>query len=248
MNMLTIADTGIRQDAAGRFCLNDLHRASGGAAKHRPNYWFENAQTKDLVDELGIAGIPAIHAKQGLGTFVAKELVYAYAMWISPAFHLAVIRAYDAMVTAPAVDPMAVLNDPAAMRGLLLTYSEKVLALESTVAEQGPKVKALERLAEAEGAICITDAAKALQVQPQKLFAWMSERGWIYKRNGKKNWLAYQPRLQQGVLMHKISTDYLPDGTERVRERVLVTPRGLARLGVLLERESWYGLMGVEIN
>lgn len=77
---------------AGRYCLNDLNKASGGESRHRPAYWLGMKQTVDLIAEISIAGIPAIQRKQGLGTFVVKELVYSYAMWISALFNLKVIR------------------------------------------------------------------------------------------------------------------------------------------------------------
>ena len=107
---LILEDTYVRQDEQGRFSLNDLHQAAGGEQRHRPNYWLETKQTQDLIAELGnswnsmssgtsIAGIPAIEAKTKVGTYVARELVYAYAMWISPAFHLQVIRTFDALAT-----------------------------------------------------------------------------------------------------------------------------------------------------
>lgn len=107
----TIASTAIRQDAQGRFCLNDLHKAAGSAQKDRPGYFLARKETKELVSELASeskVGIPAlplevIHGGPQRGTYVVKELVYAYAMWISPRFNIEVIRAYDAMVTvAPA--------------------------------------------------------------------------------------------------------------------------------------------------
>lgn len=107
MNALTLTTITIRQDAEGRYCLNDLHKASGGEEKNKPKFWLENKQTQELVQELTEGGNPpsvnnqpisVIRGGKNQGTFVAKELVYAYAMWISPRFHLQVIRAYDELV------------------------------------------------------------------------------------------------------------------------------------------------------
>ena len=93
MSALTILSTEIRQ-LDGLYSLNDLHKAAGGEAKHRPSYFLNNQQTNDLIGEIQIAGIPAIIAKQGLGTYACRELLIAYAAWISAAFHLKVIRVF----------------------------------------------------------------------------------------------------------------------------------------------------------
>lgn len=146
---------------------------------------------------------------------------------------------------AKPVDPIAVLNDPAAMRGLLLSYTEKVLALQETVSAQAPKVTAFDRIATAsDGSMCITNAAKALQIQPKKLFQYMSEHKWIYRRAGAKNWTAYQDRLQSGLLEAKVSTVEKTDGTEKVVENTHVTAKGLARLatafGVTINQDDLF--------
>lgn len=100
MTAVTILDTDIRRDAQGRFCLNDLHRAAGGAERHRPNRFTRTATCKELVEVLRpeMASAPLVSISTGNpGIFVCRELVYAYAMWISAKFHLAVIRAFDAL-------------------------------------------------------------------------------------------------------------------------------------------------------
>ena len=111
MNALVIANTQIRRDAAGRYCLNDLHQASGGHTRHKPGNWLMLGKTRELIEEiesqqgvLEIQQAPVQMVNDGFAnsTYAIKELVYAYAYatWISAAFHLHVIRAYDSMVTA----------------------------------------------------------------------------------------------------------------------------------------------------
>lgn len=95
----------------GRYSLNDLHRAAGGEQKNRPKYWLSNKQTCELIEQLFTeGGIPPLEQNQPVsvinggnnqGTYVCKELVYAYAMWISPSFHLKVIRTFDMVTSAP---------------------------------------------------------------------------------------------------------------------------------------------------
>lgn len=101
---LTILSTAIRQDAEGRYCLNDCHKASGSDKKNGPSYWLVTDQSQALIAELTDTGNPVspVSVKRGgtnQGTYACKELVYAYAMWISPSFNLHVIRAFDALVT-----------------------------------------------------------------------------------------------------------------------------------------------------
>lgn len=103
MNQLLVIDgVSVRQDKAGRYCLNDLHRAAGGETRHKPAFWLRNEQIEQLVTELQKSNslpVEVIRGGNQQGTYVCKELVYAYGMWISPAFHLKVIRTFDAVVT-----------------------------------------------------------------------------------------------------------------------------------------------------
>ena len=242
-NALTVAGTRVRRDAAGRYCLNDLHRAAGAESRHQPAFFARRKETAELISELGASAdsqTPLATVNDGIdnGTYAAKELVYAYAMWISPGFHLKVIRAYDALLAAPpAVDPSKLTR--ADLARLVLDAEAEIALLKHQVDEAAPKIAALERIAEASrGATCITTAAKALGAPPRAMFAWLQEHLWIYRRAGSSAWCAYQHRIAAGLLEHKVTTVERPDGTEKAVHQVLVTPKGLARLAESFGRKA----------
>ncbi|CNF26848.1 putative DNA-binding protein (Roi) [Yersinia nurmii] len=235
-----IAGVEINTDTASRFNLNALHKASGGEKKDGPAYWLALDSTKNLINELNKQTTEiTVVKKEGRngGTYAHELLAVEYAGWISPSYRLKVNQTfldYKAGKLKPVFDPMAALNDPEFLRGTLLTYSEKVIALEHKVEVMQPDVDALERIAKADGALCITDAAKNLQVQPKFLFRLLSENRWIYKRLGSKTWVGYQDKIQSGYLEHKVHTVVRNDGSEKVTEQVLVTAKGLTKLSKML--------------
>lgn len=235
-----IAGVEINTDTASRFNLNALHKASGGEKKDGPAYWLALDSTKSLINELDKQTTEiTVVKKEGRngGTYAHELLAVEYAGWISPSYRLKVNQTFLDYKTGklkPVFDPMAALNDPEFLRGTLLTYSEKVIALEHKVEEMTPDVEALERIAKSDGALCITDAAKNLQVQPKFLFRLMSENRWIYKRLGSKTWIGYQDKIQSGYLEHKVHTVIRNDGSEKVTEQALVTAKGLTKLSKML--------------
>ncbi|MGP4732715.1 MULTISPECIES: KilA-N domain-containing protein [unclassified Psychrobacter] len=94
------------------YSLNDLHRASGGLKRHQPSNFIRRKQTQELITEIEtensrsseMRSLEPIRVVEGIqldgasqGTFACRELVYSYAMWISPLFQLLVIRAFDSI-------------------------------------------------------------------------------------------------------------------------------------------------------
>lgn len=207
-------------------------------ARGNSGFEIQNGEGSDLKSHPSGAGRPTEYAKlnEQQSTLL---LTYMRNGDVVRGFKKRLVHAFFQMaqqLAARKFDPAAVLADPAAMRGLLLTYTEKVLALEEVVAVQAPKVATHDRIAAAEGSLCMRDAAKALQMRPIDLKNWLIVNRWIYGRPGHSGWLAYQDRIMQGVMCHKVSTVQREDGTEKVVEQPRITSKGLTRIGNALAK------------
>ena len=132
---IQISNVTIRQTENQLYNLNDLHKASGGQDAQRPTFWLRNQQTQELIAEIEAQGGVAVTTSQGgknRGTFVCKELVYAYATWISAKFFLLVIRTFDAVVSGSLKTKTALPN------GLSLEQQDVIKAMHREILEQTP--------------------------------------------------------------------------------------------------------------
>lgn len=101
-NQLTILEKQILQ-IDNLYNLNLVHQANGELRKHQPSNFLRLDTTQELIAEIESDGqtqaVKVYRGSQG-GTYVCEELVLSYAMWISPKFHLIVLRAFLAMYKA----------------------------------------------------------------------------------------------------------------------------------------------------
>ena len=109
-NQITIGNITINQSENGLYLLTDLWKASGALKKDQPNKWLNLIDTQRYTSYLGTKTESEKKSSYFLtinggdtkkqGTYVCKQLVYSYAMWISPAFHDLVITTFDDLLNA----------------------------------------------------------------------------------------------------------------------------------------------------
>lgn len=204
-SLIVIDNTEIKQDSQCRYCLNDLHQAAGGENRHRPTYWLSNQQTQELIHEISKDGIPSILTKQGLGTFVCKELVYAYAMWVSPKFHLHVIRSFERVVNqekSTALLPN--FTNPAEAARAWAEQYEKRKQSEQQLALMKPKADFVDHYVEVGTTKSLREVAKILKMPEKAMITRLIEDKCLYRQSG--NLLPYQTTHSKALFVVKTGT------------------------------------------
>ena len=221
------------------YSLNDLHRASGGEAKHQPANFLRLDTTQKLIEEITKeisqssdvrSALRVINGGDQRGTYVCKELVYAYAMWVSAAFNLRVIRAFDAGVSAPAA-PAIPQTLPEALR-LAADIEEQRLVLAAKIEADAPKVAFAERHVNADGEFSMRDTAKQINVPERKFISLLLADGYVYRSQSTNKLIPYAATIKRGYMDVRAVVITRADGTEKALQQAVVLPKGLQHFQV----------------
>lgn len=142
--------------------------------------------------------------------------------------------------TAQAVD----VNNPAYLRQILLGYTERVLTLETTVADQkeqiakvAPKAAAWEAYKDSDGLYALSDVGRILGTGPQKTIDWMVSKGVLFRMGRGSPLRPMERYARRGWFVVK---SRVIDGAERVQ--TFATPRGLAGVAEMMgQRLDMFG-------
>lgn len=134
---------------------------------------------------------------------------------------------------AASVNLSQALSDPSLLRSLLLGYTERVIALETKLADDAPKVAFHDAVAGASNTQSIQDAAKVLGIGPAKFFEWLRRAGILMPNN-----LPYQCHIDAGYFK-VIQCSWTDKKDEkRLYARAMVTGKGMAYLQKCCQNDS----------
>lgn len=106
----------------GWYNLNTLRKAAGNLRRHEVANWIGQTNTLDLIEKISITGNPVYESRRGSernggGTWACRDLVFAYAEWISAEFHKAVLETFSAAVDGDAVKAVETAQSVARVDG-----------------------------------------------------------------------------------------------------------------------------------
>ena len=192
---INIDGAAIRQDQHGRFHINDLHIASGGLDKNKPSNFLRQDQIQALIKEIercshmsnGVSAVESIRGGSTQGTYAVKQIVYAYAMWISAAFHLKVINTFDALTTQK-------LKLPQSFAEALQLAADQARKIE----EDKPKIDYYEKIVVRDTLLNATQVAQKLSISAVSLNKHLEELD-VYNRSIKRCRAFQQWFVDQGL-------------------------------------------------
>ena len=129
------------------------------------------------------------------------------------------VRKYFLECERRAKDPMVALNDPAAMRGLLLTYTERVIALEAKVEEAKPKTEFFDKFADTDGGYGLMNAGRIITGRAKKFIREL-KKGYVFYQGG--NLVPYVQFIKQGLFEVKVTII-----DDKARPQTFITPKGM---------------------
>lgn len=137
-------------------------------------------------------------------------------------------------------DPIAVLNDPTALRGLLHDYAGRVLELQAANAELAPKAEVYDRIVDNTGTLGFREAAKVVHaatgVSEPEFRVFLLSRGWVQRLGGRLAPAHYGQA--QGYVTTREREVATQDGLSLVVPELRITQRGITRATAALLKES----------
>lgn len=113
------------------FSANDLWRIAGGNTGKNPGEWLKNNRTQEIINSISGRGISLQHIyethQRGVnqGVWLCEDLMYAYASWMNPEFHLFVIQCFKEYARAQ-ITRMELRGESKALNNALMITRQEI--------------------------------------------------------------------------------------------------------------------------